>query len=65
MAQEAAKAAEAATYERGVLETEVRLIAEVMVVCKDYCAETYFQALDRAGVLADSDPRRANQVYYP
>ena len=65
MAQEAAKAAEAAAYERGVLETEARLIAEVMVVCRDYCAKTYFQALDRARVLADSDPRRVNQVYYP
>ena len=65
VAQEAAKATEAVAYERGVLETKARLTAEVMVVCRDYCAETYFQALDRAGVLADSDPRRANQVYYP
>ena len=64
MAQEAAKAAEAATYERGVLETEVRLIAEVMVVCRDYCAEIYYKALDQAGVPADFDLRRADKVYY-
>ena len=53
MAQEAAKAVEAAAYERGVLETEARLIAEVMVVCRDYCAKTYFQALDLAGIPAE------------
>ena len=32
---------------------------------RDYCAETYKQALDRAGVPTDSDLRRADQVYYP
>ena len=42
VAQEVAKAAEAAAYEREVLEMEARLTAEVMVVCKDYCVETYF-----------------------
>ena len=62
MAQEAAKTAEAAAYERGVLETEARLIAKVTVVCRDYCTETYYQALDWAGVPADSDLRRVDQV---
>ena len=65
MAKEAVKAAEAAAYERGVLETEARLTAEVTVVCRDYCAKTYFQALDQAGIPANSDLRRADQVYYP
>ena len=65
VAQEAAKAVETAAYERGVLETEARLTTEVTVVCRDYCAETYNQALDRAGVPADSNLRRADQVYYP
>ena len=46
VAQEAAKAVEAAAYEHGVLETEARLTAEVTVVYRDYCAETYFQALN-------------------
>ena len=41
VAQEAAKAAETSAYERGVLETEARLTAEVTVVCRGYCAETY------------------------
>ena len=47
MAKEAAKAVEAAAYERGVLETEARLTVEVTVVCRDYCTETYYKALDR------------------
>ena len=64
MAKEAAKAAKAAAYKRGVVETEARLTAEVTVVCKDYCAVTYYQALDRAGVPADSDVRIADKVYY-
>ena len=65
VAQEAAKAAETAAYERGILETEARLTTEVTVVCRDYCTETYFQALDRARIPTDSDLRRMDQVYYP
>ena len=65
MAKEAAKAMEAAAYECGVVETEARLTVEVTVVYRDYCAETYYEALDRAGVPTDSDLRRANKVYYP
>ena len=64
MAKEVAKAAEATAYEHGVVETEARLTAEVTVVCRDYCAETYYKALDQAGVPADSDLRRADKVYY-
>ena len=65
VAQEAAKAVETAAYERGILEMEARLTAEVMVVCRDYCTETYFQALDLAGIPVEFDLRRADQVYYP
>ena len=64
VAQEAATAVETSAYERGVLETEARLTAEVTTVCREYCVETYNQALDRAGIPADSNLRRANQVYY-
>ena len=64
LAQEAAAAAEISAYERGVLETETKLTAEVTAVCREYCAETYNQALDRAGIPADSDLRRVDQVYY-
>ena len=65
MAKEAAKAVEAAAYEHGVVETKARLTTEVMVVCGDYCAKTYYEALDRAGVPADSNLRRADKVCYP
>ena len=65
MAKEAVKATKAVAYERGVVETEARLIAEVTVVCRDYCAETYYKTLDRVVVPANSDLRRADKVYYP
>ena len=32
--------------------------------CKEYCVEKYSQALDRAGIPADSDLMRTDQVYY-
>ena len=63
--QEAATVTKTSAYERGVLETEARLTAEVTVVCREYCAETYNQALDRAAIPTDSDMRRVVQVYYP
>ena len=65
MAQEVAIAAENLAYEQGVQETETRLTAEVTAVCRVYCAETYSQAFDRAGIPEDSDLRRTDQVYYP
>ena len=65
VAQEAAKAVETSAYECGVLETEAMLTVEVTVVCREYCAETYNQAFDQAGIPADSDLRRVDQVYYP
>ena len=64
VAQEATIAAETSAYERGVLEMETRLTAEVTAICREYCAETYNQALDRAGIPANSNLRRTNQVYY-
>ena len=64
VAKEAAKASEGTTYERRVVETEARLTAEITVVCRDYCTETYYKALDQAGVPADSDLKRADKVYY-
>ena len=65
VAQEAVTTAETLAYERGVLKTETRLTVEVTAVCREYYVETYSQALNRAGILADSDLRRTDQVYYP
>ena len=45
VAQEATKATKTSAYKRGVLETKVRLTVEVTVVYREYCAETYNQAL--------------------
>ena len=44
---------------------ETRLTTEVTAVCREYCAETYNQALDRVEIPADSDLRKVDQVYYP
>ena len=65
VAQEAVTAAETLAYERGVQETETRLTAEVTAVCREYCAKTYSQALDRAGIPTNSNLRKTDQVYYP
>ena len=64
VAREAAKATEEAAYECGVGEIETRLVEEVMVVCRDYCAETYLEALNQAGVLVDFELWRAENIYF-
>ena len=41
LAKEAAEAAMAASYERGVADTEARLTEEVAIVCRDYIAMSW------------------------
>ena len=65
MAREAFEATEAASYERGVLETEIRLAKEVAGVCRDYCAEMWAETLNRVGVLVDSELRSAENIFFP
>ena len=48
-----------------MLETEQRLAKEVAEVCRDYCTVTWNEALNSAGVPADSELRRAENVYFP
>ena len=48
----------------GVEETQVRLIEELSIVCREYCGISWGKALDVAGVPADSDLRRPENVYY-
>ena len=48
VAKEVTKAVDAIAYKRGVVQIEGRLTMEVTVVCRDYCDETYYKALDRA-----------------
>ena len=62
-AREASKAVETASYKRGVLEMEARLVEEVVEVCRDYCAKTWAEALNRTGVPTDSDLRRAENIF--
>ena len=63
--REAAKVVEEAAYERGVLETEQRLAEEVTEVCRDYCTITWMEAFNSAGVFANSELWRAENVYFP
>ena len=57
--------AEQRGYEIGIAETEKALRAEVLEVCRIYCARTWSEALNRAGVEASSELRRPENIYYP
>ena len=61
---EASEAMETASYERGVLETETWLAEEVAGVFRDYCAETWAKVLNRARVLANSELRRVENIFF-
>ena len=52
-------------YEVGIAETEEALKVEVPAVCRIYCAKTWDEALNRAGVEASSDLRKPENVFYP
>ena len=52
-------------YDLSIAETEETLRAEVPVVCLIYCAQTWDKALNRAGVEASFELRKAENVFYP
>ena len=64
LVKEAVEAEKQAAYTLGVEETQVRLIEELSVVCREYCGISWGKALDAAGVPADSDLRRPENIYY-
>ena len=64
-AEQAMNVAEQKSYNLGVAETEETLRAEVLVVCRIYCAQTWDEALNRARVEASSELRKAKKVFYP
>ena len=64
VAKEASKAAKMVSYKCKVLETETWLAEEVARVCRDYCTETWAEALYWAGVPANSELRRAKNVFF-
>ena len=33
-------------------------------MCRDYCTETWIEALNSAGVLADSELRKAESIFF-
>ncbi|XP_030945806.1 uncharacterized protein LOC115970292 [Quercus lobata] len=57
--------AEQRGYELGIAETEKALRAEVPEVCRIFCARTWSEALDCAGVEASSELRKPENIYYP
>lgn len=63
--REVVEAAEMATYERGVVETEQRLAEEVAEMCKDYYTITWNEALNSAGVPANFKLRKVENMFYP
>ena len=65
LAREATEKAVAASYDRGVKDTEVRLAKEVVAVCGESITLSWGVALDRAAVPADSDLRKAENVFFP
>ena len=45
-------------------ETQVRLIEELFVVCREYCGISWGKALNVVRLPVDSDLRRLESVYY-
>jgi len=62
LAKEAIKAEKRVAYQLGVEETEARLTEELLEVCRDYCSISWAQALNAAGVPADSVMRLPENV---
>ena len=64
MAREATEAMVNKSYEGEVLDTETRLAEEVAIVCRDYVTESWVMTMDQAGVLADSELRKVENIFY-
>ena len=64
-AEQVTNEAEQKGYEIGVAETEKTLRAEVPMVCCINYAQTWDEALNRAGVEVSSELRKAENVFYP
>ena len=62
--KEATEAEKQAAYDLGVQETKSRLTEEFSAVARDYCDITWGKTLDVAGVPADSNLRRPENIYY-
>ena len=65
LAKEAAEAEKRAAYQLGEEETKARLSEELPEVCRDYCNISWAQALNAAGVPADSAMRLPENFFFP
>ena len=65
LVKEAVEAEKRATYQLGVEEIEARLSEELPEVCRDYCNISWAQALNAAGIPADSALRLSENVFFP
>ena len=52
-------------YDVGVVETKDALRVEVPAVCRAYCAQTWEEALNQAGIDASSKLRRPENIFFP
>ena len=52
-------------YDVGVAKTEDALRAEVPMVCQTYCAQTWEEALNQAGIEAFSELRKPERIIFP
>ena len=64
-AEKAKDEAEQHGYDVSIAEIEDTLRAEFPAVCHTYCAQTWEEALNRAGVEASSELRRLENIYFP
>ena len=55
---------EQASYDCGVQETEIQLAEKLAEVYRDYFKEMWAEALNRARVLATSELRNAENIFY-
>ena len=52
-------------YNVGVAETEDTLRAEVPAVCRAYCAQTWEEAFNQAGIDVSSELRKPENIVFP
>ena len=52
-------------YDVGIAETEDAFRAEVPAVCHAYCAQTWEEALNQAGIYASSVLRKPENIVFP
>ena len=64
LAKEASEAEKRAAYQLGAEETEARLSEELPKVYRDYCSISWPQALNAAGIPADSALRLPERVFF-